>query len=62
MTAGEVEITESVFEKFLRRAQNRYMSVDVRAKTYTKKDGTKGEGFEAVFFARLPSGPDNNPF
>ena len=62
MAAGEVEITESVFEKFLRRAQNRYLSVDVRAKTYTKKDGTKGEGVEAVFFARLPSGPDNNPF
>jgi hypothetical protein len=62
VAAGEVDVTEAFFEKVVRRAQNRYLSVDVRSKTYTKKDGTKGEGVEAVFFARLPAGPDANPF
>ena len=62
VAGGEVEITEAVFEKFLNRALNRYLTIDVRAKSYTKKDGTKAEGVEAVFFSRNPAGPDVNPF
>lgn len=62
LDAGEVEVDESFLEKVLTRAKGRSLSVDVRSKTYKKKDGTEGTGFEAVFFVRLPNGPAADPF
>jgi hypothetical protein len=62
LNAGDVEVDESFLEKILLRAKGRTLSVDVRSKTYKKKDGTEGTGFEAAFFARLPSGPQSDPF
>ena len=53
---------ESFLEKVLTRAKGRSLQVDVRSKTYKKRDGTEGTGFEAVFFARLPNGPASDPF
>lgn len=60
--AGEVEVDESFLERVLLRAKGRTLQVDVRSKTYKKKDGTEGTGFEAVFFVRLPNGPQSDPF
>lgn len=62
LAAGDIEVDETFMEKVLVRAKGRSMQVDVRSKTYKKKDGTEGTGFEAVFFARLPSGPQTDPF
>lgn len=57
VAAGSIDVNEAFLEKVVNRGLKRNLEIDVRSKSYTKKDGTKAEGVEAVFFNRLPNGP-----
>ena len=58
--AGEIEVDENFVSMIVERSKGRGLVIDVKEREYTKADGSKGQSFEAIFFRRLPNGP--NPF
>lgn len=58
--SGEIEVDENFVGMVAERSKGRGLTIEVKEREYTKADGSKGQSFEAVFFRRLPDGP--NPF
>lgn len=55
---GEFEVDEEFIRTMGERAVGRSLKVEVTAREYTKKDGSKGVAHNGSFFRRLPNGPE----
>lgn len=62
LARGEFEVDEEFIRTIGERAVGRSLKVEVTAREYNKKDGTKGVAHNGSFFRRLKDGPESAPF